>query len=331
MCLTSMVLASFATNVWHLLLTQGLMFGISWVICYTPFLMAVNDWFNLRRGLAYGILFGASGVSGLILPFALETCMHRFGFRLTLRGYALLCVVVSGPGLFMIKPRTPPTPPHRLKQPKDRPPTGQYAFLRNPYAYAFFLAVFFQGLVFFIPPTFLPSFATSLGMSHAQGDSLLAINSLFQVIGQLLLGHYSDKTHPHIPVTISTIMSGLGTLLLWGPAKSFLPLAGAAAIWGFFAQSYSVLWYRAVQHVTRNGDELWTMYGWISAERGISMLLQGPISSFLLGDEVDKDAYGIGKYKSLVIFTGVLLILATLCEVVFLFEKKKDVVKAEDI
>lgn len=328
--LGSLVLASFATKVWHLLLTQGFMFGISWVICYTPFLVAVNDWFNLRRGLAYGILFSASGVSGLILPFALEMSMHRFGFRNTLRGYVLLCILISGPGLFMIKPRSYPPAVQEAKEPKNRPSTGQYAFLRNPYAYAFALAVLFQGVVFFIPPTFLPSFATSLGMSHAQGDSLLAINSAFQVIGQLLLGHYSDRTHPHIPIAMSTVMSGLGALLLWGPAKTFLPLAAAAAVWGFFAQSFSVLWYRGIQHVTKNGNELWTMYGLISAERGISMFLQGPISSWLLGDEVEKDVYGIGKYRAVIIITGSLLLLATFCELTFFFEKRPDE-SAEDI
>lgn len=51
------------------------MYSAGWVICYTPFLIMLNDWFSARRSLAYGILFGASGVSGLIIPFLLETLL----------------------------------------------------------------------------------------------------------------------------------------------------------------------------------------------------------------------------------------------------------------
>ena len=116
LCASALILASFATHVWHLWLTQGAMYGASWVLCYTPFLIMLNDWFVKRRGLAIGILFGASGVSGLVLPFILEALLERYGFRTTLRLYAVAIVVIGGPGLFFLKARVPP---NEIGAPKD--------------------------------------------------------------------------------------------------------------------------------------------------------------------------------------------------------------------
>ncbi|KAF2104972.1 MFS general substrate transporter [Rhizodiscina lignyota] len=327
--LLSLILASFATEVWHLILTQGFMYGFMWVIGYGPFLLWIPDWFNKRRGLAFGIFFGASGISGLILPFILESSCHRFGFRNTLRCFVVFTIFFSGPGLFLVRPRTPVGHPEHhtfSSSPKasaseiPKPIPNKYAFLRNPYIYFFALAVFLQGLAFFLPPIFLPSFSTSLGLSHTTGDVLLAINSLAQVTGQMLLGHFSDKMHPHIPTTVATLFSGLAALLLWGPAKTFTPLAVFSGIWGFFAGSYSVLWYRAIGHLTHSHAELYTVYGWCSFERGLSMLLAGPIAAGLLGHEVVREEYGLGMFKNLVIFSVVTLLISTTTGFAFLFE-----------
>ena len=52
-----MLAASWATKVWHLILTQGILCGLSGAVLYTPVLLWLNGWFHLKRGLATGIIF----------------------------------------------------------------------------------------------------------------------------------------------------------------------------------------------------------------------------------------------------------------------------------
>jgi hypothetical protein len=55
-CILALVMASFFTEMWHLVFFQGLLFGIGWLVLYYPLLSLLNEWFVVKRGFAYGIL-----------------------------------------------------------------------------------------------------------------------------------------------------------------------------------------------------------------------------------------------------------------------------------
>ncbi|OCK95646.1 uncharacterized protein K441DRAFT_658361 [Cenococcum geophilum 1.58] len=98
--------------------------------------------------------------------------------------------------------------------------------------FIFGFSVLQQGLAFPPPPTSLPSYTRALALAPSTGDMLLALNSLAQVTGQIMLGHFSDTMGIHIPHTIAWLVSGLAVLLLWGPATGLGSLAAFAALWG---------------------------------------------------------------------------------------------------
>lgn len=56
LCVVSLVGSSFATKVWHLIIMQGVLYGIGFLIIYYPLLNMLNGWFVKRRGLAYGVM-----------------------------------------------------------------------------------------------------------------------------------------------------------------------------------------------------------------------------------------------------------------------------------
>ncbi|TKA64605.1 hypothetical protein B0A55_10299 [Friedmanniomyces simplex] len=256
LCLLGLVCASFAREVWQLVLFQGFVYGLGWVICYTPFLFMLNEWFVERRGLAYGILFGASGVSGMVIPVVVGWMLERYGFRVALRVYAGATVVISGPGLLLIRPRT--------RASRDVARTiqrGGRTAVQNLRPYAtnvHFLimaaTIFVQGLGFFIPNIYISSFAEGLGLSTSAGSGLLALVSLSQVLGQCWQGWASDKVNIYLPLSISALIPGLGALLFWGPAKGLAYLAPFAIIWGLFSASYSVLYTRMCSFLTEMND-----------------------------------------------------------------------------
>jgi hypothetical protein len=64
-----------------------------------------------------------------------------------------------------------------------------------------------------------------------------------------------------------------------------------------------------------------TLCSWFSFERSLSDILAGPMSSVLLGDEVGLGLYGLGKWKGVVVFSGVVLLLSSTEGLVWFWER----------
>lgn len=324
MCILGLIGASFATKPWHLLLSQGLLYGTGWVVCYTPFLFMLNGWFITKRGLAYGFLFSASGVSGLVIPLAMNLLLTHFGFRTALRVYAIAILAISGPGLLFITPRLAPAPPSKTSRPARKPVATLAPILKTPHFSLFAVAVFTQGLAFFLPNIFLPTYSAALSLPPSSGSALLALVSLSQVAGQISLGWVSDRTNPYIPTSLATLVSALAVFVLWGPAKGMWVLVPFALLWGFFSASYSVLFTGIVGFLTKDEGAQMLVYGIFSAERGVANVLEGPISSFLIRrGVVDQETYGLGRYSGVVWFTGVCMFLSSLAGVGVVLRPRK--------
>lgn len=126
--LISLLAASCATSVAHLILTQGILYGIGGALLYNPFLFYLDEWFIKRKGLAYGIFFSGTGLCGSFIPAILEWGLDNYGFRLTLQIWAL--VVVRFRPLFALFalpcsfPRFPLSSPLRVltRRETGRPP-----------------------------------------------------------------------------------------------------------------------------------------------------------------------------------------------------------------
>lgn len=69
--------SSFATEVWHLILLQGVGLGFSGGIAYLPTMILLPQWFSERRGLAGGIIFAGTGVGGEFAQFGYTSCERR--------------------------------------------------------------------------------------------------------------------------------------------------------------------------------------------------------------------------------------------------------------
>ena len=311
LCIIGLVGASFATSVWHLLVCQGAIYGIGSVVCNVPIMIMLNEWFERRRGLAYGIQFASSGVSGVVLPFILQPMLATYGFQTTLRGYAVATAIISGPALLVIRHRIPVSAhtagsvTSKLREEFARLRT---VLLHNRIVWLFSIPVLLQGLAFFLPNMFLPSYAAALGLPASSGSLILALTAAAQVGGQILLGHLSDKTSIYFPTTLSTTVSALGVFLLWGFGKTLAPLAVLAVVWGFFANSYSVLWTKIAMELVSTPEDVMTLYGWFSFERGIGNIVAGPIGAKMVKfDMIDFNAYAASGYFGIVIFTGIML------------------------
>jgi len=311
LCITGLVGASFATQVWHLQVFQGFFYGAGWVIYWSPMLVTMNEWWIERRGMAFGLWFTASNVSGFIMPFLVQWLLDRHDFRVTLRVYTVLSVLVGGTGMVMLwnivkgKSTTATPGKRQKKRPQILVPKQ---VLKDKHFYIFAAAVFSQAFVYIVPTLFLPSFANSLRLPTGAGSYLLVLASVASICGQMMFGHFSDRVHPYILTSISSFVSGVAALILPG-ADSFFWLSAFALAWGFSAASYDVFFARICSVLTTDAEDSLTLYGFLSFERGVAVLLEGPIGAALLRSTGD----GLARYHPLLELVGLCMIASSLC------------------
>ncbi|UNI19303.1 hypothetical protein JDV02_005495 [Purpureocillium takamizusanense] len=305
LCALSLLAASAVGSVGGLVATQGVLYGLGFLMLYFPVLGMLNEWFVHRRGLAYGVLYAGGGVAGAALPFALERLLALHGHRVTLRAVALAQLAGLVPGLLLLRPRLPPAGTAALR-------AVDVAFLRRPLFWAFAASNFCQGLGYFIPSLWLPTFATTgMGLSGSAGALLLAVNNLACVVGQLAFGHLTDRRgiSIHVLVSATTFVAGVATLTLWGLARSPATLLAFSGVYGAFAGAYIVFWPKFGSLLSEDPQ---TVYSLMAFGKGIGNVVTGPVSAGLVRGQVTPGGYGLGRFGGLVVFVGSLMLLSSL-------------------
>ncbi|KND90988.1 Monocarboxylate transporter 12 [Tolypocladium ophioglossoides CBS 100239] len=306
-CAVSLLAASMVSSVSGLIATQGVLYGLGFLMLYFPVLSMLNEWFVQRRGLAYGVLCAGGGVSGAGLPFLLEWLLSTTGYRTTLRVIAIAQFVGLVPALLLLRPRLRPSSSGALR-------AVDLSFFRQPLFWFFALSNLFQGLGYYIPSLYLPTFASVLGLSGSMGTLILAFNNMACVIGQVAFGHLSDRyNNIHVLVFVSTFAAGLATLTIWGLVHSLAGLLAFSFIYGSFAGAYVVFWPKFGSLLSEDPQ---TIFSLMAFGKGIGNIVTGPISASLLKGPITS-GYGLGKFEPLILFAGSFMILSSL-EVVWL-------------
>ena len=308
----ALLIASFSTTVSHLVATQGVLFAIGSSLSYCPCIANLNDWFEERKGVAYGIMWAGTGLSGSVFPFVLEYLLTNFGFRATLRICAMVTLMILLPFVYFTKPRIPP----RFGKRYTNPFNFQFALSRTFILHQ--LANISQGLGFTLPSIYLPTYATTvLGVDKFAAASTILVVNVASVVGCPSMGWLSSQLHPATCLFIATIGASLATLVLWGLAMLFPSLLIFCAFYGLFAGSYTSAWTGIMRQFTSDNTISTNAHGHdtdpvmvisvLAAGRGLGCILSGPLSQALVSNMPWKGgayaAYGTG-YGPLILFTG---------------------------
>jgi predicted MFS family arabinose efflux permease len=303
LCIVALVAGSFADRLGTLILTQGVMYGIGFIIFYYPILSMVDEFWVRRRGMAYGLLCSASGASGAVTPLVLQVLLRKYGYRTTLRAVAVMLVVLTDPLIPLLK--------GRIDHQRNSSPRTDWSFLKKQLFWTYSASNILMGVGYFFPSLYIPSYATSIGLSTTQGALLLSLMSISQVVGQFTFGYLSDKKSSlNTLIIVSLSVAGTATLSAWGLARSIVPLIFFVLLYGFFGAGYTALWARMVSTVSDEPSASQAMFGLFCCGKGVGNIFAGPIGAGLLDLSGAGGGYGHGIYKAVVIFTGVSLLLS---------------------
>ncbi|KAJ5793951.1 major facilitator superfamily domain-containing protein [Penicillium paradoxum] len=299
-CILALISGSFASTLETLILTQGVAYGLGFLIFYYPILNMVNEYWVARRGMAYGLLCSASGVSGAVMPFIMENLLNKYGYRTTLRAVAIALVILTGPLIPFLKGRLPAS-----RYTSTANAAADWSFLRTPVFWVYSVSNVAQGLGYFFPSLYLPSYARSMGLSSTKGAMLLALMSVSQVAGQFTFGFLSDRrVSVNILIALSTVVAAVASFTLWGLARSIAPLIAFALLYGFFGAGYVSMWAKMASSVTADPTATSMVFSLLCFGKGIGNVLTGPLSAGLISRVVALEKYGLAKYMSVVAFTG---------------------------
>ena len=276
-----LVASSFASRVWHLILTQGVVFGLSGGLVYLPTIRYMDEWFIRRKGFAFGVMWAGTGVSGVIIPLVMEWGLNKYGSSTMLRAWAVVLLVLAGPLLIFVKGRIPVS---RTSHPRQL----NYRFLATSKFWILVSGVVFEGLGFFIPGLYLPTYAQALGMSSVDGALTVVLFNVASVFGAVIFGSLTDYVHVTSAILISSIGATFAVLAVWGFAISFPLLCVFSLIYGLFAGGYSSTWTGITREIKKDDDgvEAVMVIGVLAAARGIGSVVSGPLSEAMVNGKV---------------------------------------------
>lgn len=205
--------ASFANELWHLILSQGVCYGWGMGFLYVGSLGILPQWFTTHRSLAVGIAASGAGVGGVIYNLVANVLNKALGWRWALRVLAASGFAVNLTCALVLRDRN--------KQIKPSMATLELRLLAR---YEILLIVMWgclSELGYIVLYYSMPSYAASIGLSEKKGSVTGTMLNVGLAVGRPIMGHYSDTSGRINMATAGTAFCGVLCLVVWIFAKSY--------------------------------------------------------------------------------------------------------------
>ncbi|KAG2217423.1 hypothetical protein INT45_013754 [Circinella minor] len=298
MCL-GVVLASFSTEVWHLYLTQGLLFGFGGSFLYMSVASVIPQWFTTRRATAMGISSAGTGLGTVAMSPLVNYLILKYGLPWAYRILGFFLLGICTVGTILIKDRLPKS--HRKNKPIKSPIQVSMFKMLN---FDIWLVGSVVGLMGYLPPVFyLPKYAASIGINETDASNLLSIMSASNAAFRIILGFGADKIGRLNMFIISSALSGIFAFVIWPLANSYNILLVFCVLWG----GTSGMYYALAAPITA------TVVGMKNISSGLSItFIFGAIAA--MGTPISaaiQQATPNNEYIGIQMFTGAIYILGT--------------------
>ncbi|TFK98066.1 major facilitator superfamily domain-containing protein [Pterulicium gracile] len=306
-CVLAMLISSFATQVWQLVLLQGIVFGLAGGVLYVPIIMWLSEWFVERRGLAGGIIFGGSGIGGFVFPLLIGACLNNVGYAWTIRIFAAVLGVGCSICLIGINARVPVRGVVAAPRPQKSYVSALRDLAKNPLILWMGAANAVQALGYFPVSVFLLNYTSTVTSSPVSPTVALACFNAASVVCYVIFGRICDS-YPYPAVMLfSGIGSALGAFLLWGFATNVGLVFAFAIVFGGLSGGFSGVWpATATQIAGSNHEYISYAFGTFGLVKGLGAIV-GPIIAAGLRDEskaASSSLYGAFGFRSMEMFVG---------------------------
>ncbi|KAJ3224414.1 hypothetical protein HDU81_008554 [Chytriomyces hyalinus] len=227
----SLLLASYASTSWQLLLTQGVLFGLGASLSYIPVLALPAHWFGKKKSIANGIGVAGGGIGGIVISLVVQRLIAVLGVRTALQitaGCVSACALIVSP---FVKARV---------KSKSQGTKFDWTVCKTQRFNLHLGSVFFNMFPCFIPAFFLPLVARDVvGLSASDGAALVAIFNASSAVGRVSVGVIADLIFGRAnSMIVCNFLNACSCFFVWTFARSFSALAAFAVLNGFTAGGF---------------------------------------------------------------------------------------------
>ncbi|KAI7905912.1 major facilitator superfamily domain-containing protein [Cokeromyces recurvatus] len=295
----SLILASFATQLWHVYLSQGILFGIGASFAFSSSITLPSQWFNSKRALATGIALSGSSIGGVCLSPMIEKQFTTIGLRNTLRvqgcfGFGLLCLSTA---LATSRYR----PPSSLNG-KDKWYHIYDASLISRQFLLLWAFGFFLPFGYLVPFFLTPQYVQTLGLGPSDGAAMISVMSAANTICRLIIGYLTDLAGKFNTMLVCTLLAGLFTMILWQFSTNYLTFVVYCILYGLMAGGFISL----LPVITAD------IVGVENIQKGLSMIYMTTVIGNLLGTPIIGLLLDASNWTAAIQFTGSMLVISAL-------------------
>lgn len=296
----SLIGSSFATQKWHIFLSQGVCFGWGMGFLFVGSIGITSQWFLKRRSVAQGITAAGSGLGGLIYSLAVGAIIPRLGLSWAFRILGIIACIVNLVCANLLRDRN--------KLVGSRLTAFHLPLLRRP-EFLLFLGWGVFSMLGYVALLFsIANFALSVGLTSHQGSIVSALMNLGQALGRPPVGMFSDRLGRINIATLLTFLCGLFCLVIWVFADSMGVVCFFAVLVGTVAGTY----WATVSPV------LAEIIGLRDLPSGLSITWLTLVPPCTVSEAIAlklraHDAHGGTSYLHVQIFTGFVYIGASMC------------------
>ncbi|KAG8946715.1 hypothetical protein FRC04_011493 [Tulasnella sp. 424] len=287
-------------QLWQLILCQGFAIGGAAGFVFPPSLTVVPQWFDKRRGQAYGILAIGSAVGGTTLPIILRKLLDSVGFEWTVRilGFILLALLA----IFNLLVR-----PRKTYHKHELPKTPLATLFKNKPLMIYTAAITVVWLGMYTPLGFFDVSAQRIGVPASRSFYTIVAANAASGIGRFSSGFWADYLGSMNVLILFSSIAGL-MAICWPYAHSFPSLLVVAILYGFSSGAFISLLPSAISYMVPR-HQLGRAIGLSSTIMSIGALVGNPISGQIL--IVSGGFNAVGGWSGGTIFLAVMLMMVS--------------------
>ncbi|KAI1803547.1 MFS general substrate transporter [Daldinia bambusicola] len=308
-------LASLASSIWQLLLTQGFLVGLGMSLLYFPLLAPAPEYFTSHRATAMGFILAGGGTGGLILSPVIRALLSSVGGRWTLRIYAVFNLFAGLPIAWAV-PRSRFATAPAAERPERRNTHVSRSLALKPTFLFSVVAAFLQSAGAQLPLSFIPSYTVILGQTASNGANLLAASNAINAVSRVFTGYAGDRLGRQNTLLLTLFLAACSVFAFWlSSILATTSSSSSSSLWIAFIVLYSISaggyygLFPALIAEVFGIQQYAAVNAFILFVRGLGTMFGSPVGGQLLGSSEQ----GTGAYASIAYWDGALLMGATVC------------------
>jgi MFS family permease len=236
------LLVAGAGSLTQVTLAQGLVIGLlGSSVTFGPLVADVSHWFTRRRGIAVSVCASGNYLAGTVWPPILQHFTETWGWRATMAGVGVVCVLTMLPLTFTLRRRSPVG--HGAGSTAG-PAGGARAVSPGRLQAGLMIAGLGCCVAMSMPQVHIVAYASDLGYGAARGAEMLSLMLGLGVVSRLASGWIADHIGGVRALLVGSALQCL-TLILYLPVDSLAALYVVSALFGLsqggIVPSYAII------------------------------------------------------------------------------------------